>query len=177
MPLYFETSVTYDKMHENGKVKKTTEKFLFDALSFTEAEARTIEERTPFISGDFSVRTAKKTKIAEIFGLGTTPDYWWLAKVAFIQLDEKTGVEKQTVTHILVGGYDFHDALDNFQDGMKGTMADYRILSLTQTEILEVYPADLASRSPEEEAPAHAPERAGSSGSEACQPKDESPEE
>lgn len=40
MALYFETAVRYDKMGENGKVKKTTEKFLVDALSFAEAEAR-----------------------------------------------------------------------------------------------------------------------------------------
>ena len=67
MAQWFETSVTYDKMMENGTIRKSTEKFLFDALSFTEAEARTIEERTPLVSGEFSVKTAKRTKIAEIF--------------------------------------------------------------------------------------------------------------
>ena len=40
---------------ENGMQKKVTEPYLVDALSFTEAEARIIEEVTPFISGEFTV--------------------------------------------------------------------------------------------------------------------------
>jgi len=35
--------------------KSVTEPYLVDALSFTEAEARIIEEMRPFISGEFSV--------------------------------------------------------------------------------------------------------------------------
>ena len=55
MANWFECKVRYDKMMENGVVKKVNEPYLVDALSFTEAEARIIEEQTPFISGDFSV--------------------------------------------------------------------------------------------------------------------------
>ena len=141
MPLYFETSCRYDKQMENGTVKKVTDKYIFDACTFTEAEARTIEAVTPYISGEFTIPTAKKTKISEIFGLGTFPDQWWLAKVAFITVDEKTGTEKKSVTLILVGASDFHNALANFEAGMKGTMADYELQSLSLTDILEVYPA------------------------------------
>ena len=36
MALWFETAVCYDKMQENGTIKKTTERFLVDALSFAE---------------------------------------------------------------------------------------------------------------------------------------------
>lgn len=151
MPLYFETSVSYDKMMENGTVKKTVDKFIFDALTFTEAESRTIEECAPFISGEFTVKTAKKTKIAEIFGLGENHEYWWLAKVAFIQLDEKTGAEKKTVTQILVGADNFHKALNRFEEGMKGTLADYELQSLSLTDILEVYPFKASEESPKPE--------------------------
>lgn len=143
MALYFQTSVSYDKMMENGVAKKVTDKYLFDALSFTEAESRTIEEITPYISGEFTIKTNRKTKIAEIFGLGTNPDQWWLAKVAFITIDEKTATEKKSITLILVGASDFHNALANFEAGMKSTMADYELQSLSLTDILEVYPANL----------------------------------
>lgn len=47
MANWFECKVRYDKMMENGAVKKVNEPYLVDALSFTEAEARIIEERTP----------------------------------------------------------------------------------------------------------------------------------
>ena len=139
MALYFETAVRYDKMLENGTIKKTTEKFLVDALSFAEAEARTTEERTPYMSGDFDVRAAKKTKIAEIFNLGA--DRYYLAKVAFITIDEKTAQEKRSISQILVGASDFKEAYDNFLDGMKDTMADFELVSLAETPIMDVYPA------------------------------------
>ena len=71
MALWFETEVPYDKMMENGAVKKVNEPYLVDALTFTEAEARIIEEMTPFISGEFSISAVKKTKISEIFFDGT----------------------------------------------------------------------------------------------------------
>ena len=89
---WFECKVRYDKMVEQGIVKKVTESFLVDALSFTEAEARIIEEQTPFISGEFSVSAVKRTKISEIFR-DDRADKWYLAKVAFITIDEKTAAE------------------------------------------------------------------------------------
>ena len=53
MANWFECKIRYDKTQENGSIKKVTEPYLVDALSFTEAEARIIEEMTPFVSGDF----------------------------------------------------------------------------------------------------------------------------
>lgn len=128
--MFFECSVRYDKMQQNGSVKKVTEKYIVDALSFTEAEARIIATITPYISGEYTIPAIKKTKIAEIFrtsqvclALGksksdaekaiarksvkdlersTSVDAifeqqdsrWFLVKVAFITIDQKTSVEK-----------------------------------------------------------------------------------
>ena len=142
MALYFETAVRYDKMLENGKVKKTTEKFLVDALSFAEAEARTTKERTPYMSGDFDVKAAKKTKIAEIFNLGA--ERYYLAKVAFITINQETAQEKRSISHILVGASDFKEAYDNFLDKMGDTLADFELVSLAETTIMDVYPAKLS---------------------------------
>ena len=55
MHTWFECKIRYEKVMENGMQKKVTESYLVDALSFTEAEARIIEEMTPFISGVFTV--------------------------------------------------------------------------------------------------------------------------
>lgn len=146
MANWFECKVRYDKMMENGAVKKVNEPYLVDALSFTEAEARIIEEQTPFISGDFSVSAVKRTKISDIFWKETA-DRWYLVKVAFIEINEKTGLEKRTITTILVAGKDFKDAYDTFMEGMRGTMADYEIVSLAETQIMDVYKAKLGEKS------------------------------
>ncbi len=140
MENWFECKVRYDKTMENGMVKKVNESFLVDALSFTEAESRITEERTPFISGEFSISAVKRTKISEIFW-DDTADKWYLVKVAFITIDEKTAAEKRSVSQILVAGSEFKDAFDNFMEGMKGTMGDFEIVSITETPYLDVYKA------------------------------------
>lgn len=138
MALYIETKIRYDKVMENGISKKVTEPYLVDALSFTEAEARIIEEQSPYISGEFSVSAVKKTNIAEIFR-DSTGDRWYNCKLAFITIDEKTAQEKRTNSHILVQASDFRNAYENLIDGMKGTMADFEIVSISETPIMDVY--------------------------------------
>ncbi len=144
MANWFECKIRYDKVMENGMVKKVNEPYLIDALSFTEAEARIIKEMTPFISGDFSVSAVKRTKISEIFR-DDTADKWYLAKVAFITIDEKTGAEKKSVSQMLIAGSDFRNAFDNFMDGMKGTLGDFELVSLNETPLMDVYDAELGN--------------------------------
>lgn len=137
MAQWFEVKVRFDKMQENGSVKKVNEPYLVDALSFSEAEARVSEE----VTGEFSIHAEKKTKISEIFF--NEGDKYHLVKVAFITLDEKTGAEKRTFTYILVQANDFDSALANFKEGMKGTMADWEIASVAETQIMDVFKAKL----------------------------------
>lgn len=145
MALWFECKVRYDKMMENGMVKKANEPYLVDALTFTEAEARIVEEMKPYISGEYSISSEKKTKISEIF-FNEAGDRYYQVKVNFVTLDEKSGSEKKTSTLILVQASDFEDALKQFQQGMKGTMADYEIASIAETMIMDVFPADLSGK-------------------------------
>ena len=67
MHTWFECKIRYEKTMENGMNKKVTEPYLVDALSFTEAEARIIEEMTPFISGEFTVSDIKRANYSELF--------------------------------------------------------------------------------------------------------------
>jgi hypothetical protein len=150
MAIWFECKVRYDKMQENGMNKKVNEPYLVDALTFTEAESRIIEEMKPFISGEYSISSEKKTKISEIF-YNEGGDRWYLVKVNFITIDENKGVEKKTATLILVQAYDFESALGNFKEGMKGTMGDFEIASITETMIMDVFAANLSAPAATEE--------------------------
>lgn len=151
MATWFECKVKYDKLAENGQQKTVTEPYLVDALSFTEAEARIIEEITPFISGDFKVTAVKRTNTAEIFW-DEEGDRWYRVKVNFVTIDEKTAVEKKTVNYIMVQAADFKKAFDNFMAGMKGTMSDFEVASITETAIMDVYQANLGGTAAEQEA-------------------------
>ena len=124
---------------ENGVQKKVTEPYLVDALSFTEAEARIIEEMKPFISGEFIVTDIKRARIAELF-FNENGDKYYKFKVFFISLDEINGVEKKTAAQMLAQASDIKDAITVLENGMKGTLADYTIASVSETTIMDVFP-------------------------------------
>lgn len=141
MNTWFEVSIRYQKTAENGMEKKVTEKYLFDSLSFTESEGRCIEEMTPFISGEFTVSDIKRANYSEtFFSNEESADRYFKCKLYFITLDEKTGEEKKTPANVLVQAADLRDAVKKLDEGMKGTMADYVIASVTETALIDVYP-------------------------------------
>lgn len=133
---YFLVKIKYEKTAEEGKIVKVSEQYLVDALSFTECEARIIEEMQPFISGEFEVAAISKYRLAETF-LGEGERYF-RAKVSFITLDEEKGVERKQSVFMLVQADNVKQAEANLQEGMKGSMADYEVPSITETKIIEV---------------------------------------
>lgn len=137
---WFECRIRYEKLMESGMKKKVTEPYLIDALSVTEAEARIIEEMTPFITGELSVRGVKQSDYSELFPSDDeTADRWFKCKLFFMTVNEKSGVEKRTSTNILVQAADLRDAVKKLDEGMKGTMADYQIGMVAETPIIDVY--------------------------------------
>lgn len=137
---WFECKVRYDKTLENGLIKKVTETYLVDALSFTEAEKRFTEEITPFMTGEFIVTDIKRARISELFDSeDLSDDRWFRARIAYITLDEKTGVEKRTAQNILIQANDFHKAINRLDEGMKGTLGEWVIVTVTETAIIDVF--------------------------------------
>lgn len=142
MSQWFECKVKYDKMMETGVIKTVTEPYLVDALSFTEAEARITEEMQPYFSGEFTVSAVRRVNLSDIF-YNQTGDKWYKVKTNFITIDEKTAVEKKTASFQLVQASEFSNALQVFMEGMKDTMADFEIASITETALMDVFSADL----------------------------------
>lgn len=142
---WFECKVRYDKTMENGLSKQVTETYLVDALSFTEAERRFIEEIEPFMGGEFTVTDIRRTKIAELFesndGLA---DRWFKCKVAFITLDEKTGAEKRANQMMMIQAIDLRNAVKALDKAMEGTLGDYVIVSVAESPVMDVYRYKLA---------------------------------
>ena len=137
---WFECKVRYDKTLESGLIKKTTESYLVDALSFTEAEKRFIEEIRPFITGEFIVTDIKRARLSELVDSeDLNDDHWFKARIAYITIDEKSAVEKRTVQSALIQAKDFHRALSRLDEAMKGTLGDWKIVSITETPIIDVF--------------------------------------
>lgn len=140
MKEYFECVVKFEKTMENGMVKKVSEPYIVDALSFTEAEKRFLEYIEPYMSGEYEVKAVKRANYSEIVSAtDEDADKWFKAKVAFITLDEKTGVEKKSTQNMLVQASDLRDAVKRLDKHMEGTLADYEISAVAETAIMDVY--------------------------------------
>ncbi len=152
---WYECRVKYEKTLETGTNKKVTEAYLVDAMSFTEAENRIIEEMTPMITGEFEVTAVKKDRIAELF-TDEAGDRWYRCKVMFITVDEKTLQEKKSASIMLVQASDFQTAVKNLNENMRDTMSDWEINAITETTLMDVYMFD-AARIPAQAESAEAP--------------------
>ena len=137
---YYEVKIQYQKMQEDGREKKVTEQYVVEALTFTEAESRIIEEMTPYISGEFDVVSEKIAPYNEIFlSDRTDDDKWFISKVGFITLDERTDKEKKQTFRYLVQAATSELALDYTKEMFSHGMSDYSIDSVHDTPTLDVF--------------------------------------
>ena len=141
MAQWFECKIRFDKTMDDGKIKKATETYMVDALTFTEAERRFLEEMTPMMSRDHEVAGIRKPRLAEMMpSQDANDDRWYKARVTFITIDEKTAVEKRTSANMLVQASDLKTAVANLEKGMAGTMGDWVLTSMAETPIIDVFP-------------------------------------
>ena len=138
--IWFEAKVRYDKTMEDGCLKKVTETYVIDALSFGEAENRILEKMGSYVSGEIDVCALKIAPYKEIFFADSDmADRWYVAKLAFITIDEKTDKEKKTRVCYLVNAGNINAAVKNIEEQMAGTMIDYDTFNVSETQILDVF--------------------------------------
>lgn len=137
---WFECKVRYEKVMEDGLQKKVTEQYVVDALSFSEAEQRIIEEMSAYISGEFEITDVKKAQYKEVFfSDAANDDRYYKAKLAFITIDEKTEKEKRSAVTYLVQAATLDGAVKNINEVMDGTMIDYEKSNIAETKIMDVF--------------------------------------
>lgn len=139
MKNWFEVKIKYNKTGEDRKDKAISENYLFDAVSFTEAELRIIEELAHYVSDGMKIEAIKKAKIVELFPYDSG-EYWFKIDVDMITLDEKAGKEKKIKLHYLVLADDIQQALTRFNKNVDNTVVPYVITLIAVTSIIEVYP-------------------------------------
>jgi len=149
---WFECKIRYEKVMEDGLAKKVTESYVVDAISFSEAESRIIEEMSSYISGEFTVEDIKKAQYKEIFfSDDEMADKWYKAKLQFITIDERTEKEKRSNITYLVQAGSLNAAMRNIDEVMGGTLIDYVQCALQETAFMDVYEYKKNEDKPESE--------------------------
>ena len=138
---FYECKVRYEKTTENGEQKKVTETYVVDALSFTEAEGRIIEEMKPYVGDkEMDVTAIKIAQYKDVlFSDADKDDKFYKVSCNFITLDENNGKEKKTAVGYLVQAATVEGARKDLDEVMSGTMIDYVIVSVVETGIMDVF--------------------------------------
>ena len=137
---WFECKVRYEKVQEDGLQKKVTEQYVVDALSFSEAEQRIMEEMSSYVSGEFEITDVRKAPYKEVFfDDAAESDRYFKAKLQFITIDERTEKEKRSNVTYLVQAATFDGAVKNINEVMGSTMIDYEKSNIAETKIIDVF--------------------------------------
>lgn len=141
MRTWFTVKMKYTKQLEDGALKRITEAFLFDAGSFTEAEARAIEEVAMSIKGEVLVTNIAKTELADVIHFGDC-DTWYKVKVSFVSYDADAEKEKRHASNVLVNAPDIIEAVKRTNDSFKDSISAFEVLAAAISPIVEIYAYD-----------------------------------
>lgn len=119
-------------------IKKAAYKEIFFMNEFEKTFYNEVEEFSR------AVQKGDKEKAQEVFERPlekqtNTDIRYYKAKLQFITINENTGKEKRSNVNYLVEATSLHNALDNIDTVMKGTMLDYVQASVSETAIIDVF--------------------------------------
>jgi len=108
MSEWFHAKVKFLRQMDNGLIKKITEQYLVDSMSFTECEARVIKEQGEGVR-EVVCQSIARSPIKEVVMYGDT-DMWFKCKVQYSLMDEETEKEEKVTTYFLVNANDAKEA-------------------------------------------------------------------
>ena len=135
---WFETKIQYDKTLENGLIKKVTELYVVDALSFTDAERAITEAMEPYACGEYMVKAIKRAPFKEALLTNEGNDRFFKAKVQYLIFNEDKKV-KCSGEIILVQAGNIDVAREYIKQHFVNTIMEYETVQIAETPILEVF--------------------------------------
>jgi len=139
MQTWFECKVKYVKVDDDGRERKVSEVYLVDAVTFTDAETRIIQNLQEIVRGEFVVDNIKKSNIVEIFP-HDSGEWWFKAKIGIVTIDENAGKEKKINNYFLVAADDIKEAMQRLESGLSYILVPYQTTSIALCNIVDVFP-------------------------------------
>lgn len=131
----FEVKVKSEQQLPDGVWRKVSQIFIVESVSVTDAEARTVEELEG--ATNINVLSAKKTNYVGVLAPGGDT-YFFKTKLSYIQLDEVSGKPQSASYEVLVRADSIQEALQTLQQSVQDSIANHRILSIVETNIVDV---------------------------------------
>jgi len=138
---YFIVKVKYTRQLDNGTFKRVSEPYLVAGFSFTDAEASIYENLGAVIRGEFTVTDIKRVEYHDIFDeTGGTADKYFVAKISYESVDMDSDKAKRVTQSFLVGATTIEQATDVIKEELSTLMVDYKIIGITESPIVEIFP-------------------------------------
>lgn len=123
----------FQKTLNSGKEKIAAEQYLVDGVSVSDTEAVAVKELSPYLT-NLEVLSVASSKITEVFGDKESGKFF-IAKVAFVSIDERTAEEKKTISQWLIGADDYDTAKAVLTEEISKSLADMEIIGLAESPI------------------------------------------
>jgi len=138
---WFTCKVKYMKVDNNGNESTTTEAYLVDAVSYTEAETRIYEEMEQRVRGEFRIVNIAKANYTDVI-VDEEEDLvdWYKVKVTGIEYDQEADKEKKYNNYYLISADSCRQALDRAENAMKDMEMEFVIPSVGIVQLVDVFP-------------------------------------
>lgn len=129
--MFYEVTLSVDKLNEKGEPKRCIEKYITDKMLFAEAEAISLA----LYNNECDVTAIKRSKISEIINDKEEDKPFFKAVVCTVITNED-GSEKEVDSHILVCEKDVKSATEKVVEYAKRNFG-MELKSISRTKILD----------------------------------------
>lgn len=137
---FFEVILKMQVTDDEGVERMTKRTIVEEAVNFSDAETKAIEEMKHYCSGQLDVVNINPAQYCEVFtSEAEEDDKFFKCKLSFITIDEKTEKEKGTKVVYLVQAGSTNRAQQFVDDIMGKTIQDYKTCSISDTPIFDSF--------------------------------------
>jgi Domain of unknown function (DUF4494) len=122
----------------DGTVKRVTEPYIIQAVSFSDAEERAYKEVGEYVRGEFHITAISIQNIQDVFFYDDT-DLIFKVGIGYVSENPDTGKERSVSHTYLVNAHKVEEATKRMHENMKGLLAQYEIGEVKKTKIVDVF--------------------------------------
>lgn len=134
---YYEVKLSYDKVMEDGLVKKVKETFVVEDFNCGKSEERALVEIGGLNKGEAECVGVSLAQYKDVF-FTEEGEIYYKVKVNIITIDDN-GREKKTAVYHLTNSNSLEGARKNVTEAYSGSLVDYDIAAISETAIQDVF--------------------------------------
>lgn len=134
--MYYEMTTKVSRQQEDGTEKETSERYITDCETFSEAEERAMKSYS-YDNTDGDVIAVKRSNVREIVNESEDKEHYFKATIVDTFTDDN-GKGKELKYYVLIRADDLGEATAKANEYMRQGLQDMRLDGIVKTKILEL---------------------------------------